>query len=196
LGYSNTASVSINIESLNYFWSTTGNIATGADSSFIGTVDTNRLVIRTNNIARMTFLSDGTIGIGTNDPKGNALAVNGTGIFTKLKVKPIANWPDYVFRKDFRLPGLPELERYIREHQHLPGIASEQEMKTGDGVDVGEQEAALLKKVEELTLYLIEQNKTLEAQKDALKAQNNLLQAQQKEIGALKAQMNKISHHQ
>jgi len=103
------------------------------------------------------------IAIGTSNPQGYKLAVNGKAIFTKLVVKPYANWPDYVFHKNFRLPGLPELERYIREHQHLPGIASEQEVQAG-GIDVGEHEAALLKKVEELTLYLIEQNKKLEAQ--------------------------------
>jgi hypothetical protein len=173
-GNSGSATINFTIESLNYFWSTTGNIATGGDTSFLGTVDTNRFVIRTNNIARMTFLSDGTVGIGTNDPKGNALAVNGTGIFTKVKVKPINSWPDYVFKKDFHLPGLPELERYVHEHLHLPGIASEQEVNAS-GVDIGEQQAALLKKVEELTLYLIEQNKKVEVlQKEvkALKAKN------------------------
>jgi len=178
-GNSGSATINFTIQSLNYFWSTTGNIATGGDTSFVGTVDTNRLAFRTHNIERMSILGDGTIGIGTKDTKGYALAVNGKAIFTKVVVKPYNAWPDYVFRKDFHLPSLPELERYVREHRHLPGIASEQEVKAG-GVDVGEQEAALLKKVEELTLYLIEQNKKLEAQQNALKAQ-------QKEIDALKA---------
>jgi hypothetical protein len=186
LGYSASTSVNFTVESLNYFWSTTGNIATGGDTSFIGTVDTNRLAFRTHNIERMSILGDGTIGIGTKDTKGYALAVNGTAIFTKVKVKPIGTWPDYVFRKDFHLPGLPELERYVREHQHLPGIASEEEVKAG-GIDVSEQEAALLKKVEELTLYLIEQNKKLETQQNTLEAQQKALKAQQKEIDALKA---------
>jgi len=178
-GNSGSATINFTIQSLNYFWSTTGNIATGGDTSFIGTVDTNRLAFRTHNIERMSILGDGTIGIGTKDTKGYALAVNGKAIFTKVVVKSYSAWPDYVFRKDFHLPGLPELERYVREHQHLPGIASEQEVNAG-GVDVSEQEAALLKKVEELTLYLIEQNKKLEAQQNALKVQ-------QKEIDALKA---------
>jgi len=178
-GNSGSATINFTIESLNYFWSTTGNIATGADSSFIGTVDTNRLAFRTNNIERLTILSDGTIGIGTKKTSGNALAVNGTGLFTKVKVLPINSWPDYVFQKDFRLPGLPELEHYVREHHHLPGIASEQEVNAS-GIDVGQQEAALLKKVEELTLYLIEQNKKIEML--------------QKEVNTLKAK-NKNSQH-
>jgi hypothetical protein len=112
------------------------------------------------------------IGIGTNNTQGYKLAVNGTAIFTKIKVKPVANWPDYVFKKAYTLPSLPELERYINEHRHLPGIASEKEVQA-TGIDVSEHEAALLKKVEELTLYLIEQNRRLDAQQkeiDALKA--------------------------
>jgi len=125
------------------------------------------------------------VAIGTNNPHGFKLAVNGTAVFTKVKVMPIASWPDYVFRNDFHLPGLPELERYIREHQHLPGIASEEEVKA-DGVDVCEHEAALLKKVEELTLYLIEQNKKLEAQQNKLEMQQHALKVQQKEIDTLK----------
>jgi hypothetical protein len=119
------------------------------------------------------------IAIGTSNPQGYKLAVNGTAIFTKVKVKPVGSWPDYVFHKDFRLPGLAELESYIREHSHLPGIASEQEVMAR-GIDVSEHEAALLRKVEELTLYLIEQNKRLAAQ--------------QKEIDALKALMSKKNH--
>ena len=174
LGYTASANVAFSVESLNYFWSTTGNIATGGDTSFVGTVDTNRLAFRTNNIERMSILGDGTIGIGTKDTKGYALAVNGKAIFTKVVVKPNGSWPDYVFRKGFHLPSLPELERYVREHKHLPGIASEQEVKAG-GVDVSQQEAALLKKVEELTLYLIEQNKKLEAQQKEINALKTLI---------------------
>jgi hypothetical protein len=116
------------------------------------------------------------IAIGTSNPQGYKLAVNGTAIFTKVIVKPAGSWPDYVFQKGFRLPTLPELEAYVRENQHLPGVASEKDVKAG-GIDVSEHEAALLKKVEELTLYLIEQNKKLEAQ--------------QKEINDLKALVGK-----
>jgi hypothetical protein len=120
------------------------------------------------------------IAIGTNNPQGYRLAVNGKAIFTKVVVKPSGSWPDYVFRKDFHLPSLPELEHYIREHQHLPGVASEKEVNTG-GIDVSEHEAALLRKVEELTLYLIEQGKRLDAQ--------------QKEIDALKARIGRNTKH-
>jgi Bacterial Ig domain len=172
VGTINTAQANIAIESLNYFWSTTGNIATSGDTFFVGTVDTNRLAFRTNNVERMTILKDGTIGIGTKTTYGYALAVNGTAIFTKAKVKTAGTWPDYVFKPDYILPDLKDLERYLKEHQHLPDIASEKTVQR-EGIDIAEQQAALLKKVEELTLYLIQQNKKIEAQQkelDKLKA--------------------------
>jgi Bacterial Ig domain len=156
-----TASANISVESLNYFWSTTGNIATGGDTSFVGTVDTNRLAFRTNNVERMTILKDGTVGIGTKVTDGYQLAVAGTAIFTQIKVKPVNSWPDYVFSKTYHLPTLDELERYIRAHHHLPGIISEQQEEK-QGIDVAGQQTALLKKLEENTLYLIDQNKQLE----------------------------------
>jgi Bacterial Ig domain len=178
VGTINTASVYVDVTSLNYFWSTTGNIATNGDSNFIGSVDTNRLSFRTNNIERMTILKDGTIGIGTKTTYGYALAVNGTGIFTKVKVKTAGTWPDYVFGKDYHLPDLHELEAYLARYHHLPDIASEAEVQR-DGIDVGDHQAALLKKVEELTLYLIDENKKLQVQADRI-------EQQQKEIDELK----------
>ena len=140
------------------------------------------------------------IGIGTNNTLGYKLAVNGAAIFTKVKVKTAGTWPDYVFKKGYKLPGLDELERYVLEHHHLPGIASEQEVQK-DGIDVGDEQAALLKKVEELTLYLIgenrslteqnkqmsEQSKQIAEQNRQLTEQNARLEAQQKEIDELKA---------
>jgi hypothetical protein len=75
-----------------------------------------------------------------------------------VKVKTAGTWPDYVFAKDYHLPDLQELEDYLAKYRHLPGIASEAEVQK-DGIDVGDNQAALLKKVEELTLYLIDENK-------------------------------------
>ncbi len=68
-GFGNTsvATVNVTVESLNYFWSTTGNIATGGDTSFVGTVDTNRLAFRTNNIERMSISKNGNVTIGGKD---------------------------------------------------------------------------------------------------------------------------------
>jgi len=124
--------------------------------------------------------SSDNIAIGTNNPQGYKLAVNGTAIFTKAKVKTAGTWPDYVFKKDYALPGLSEVERYIQKHQHLPGIASENDVQLY-GIDLGDHAGALLKKVEELTLYMIQQNKTIDNQKARLDA----LQKQVDELKAL-----------
>ena len=88
------------------------------------------------------------------------LAVNGDAIFRKVRVTQ-ENWPDYVFGPTYRLPSLQEVEAYIQRHKHLPGIASAATIEI-EGLDVGENQAALLKKIEELTLYIIEQNKKME----------------------------------
>lgn len=167
------------------FWSTSGNTATGGDTSFVGTTDTNRLSFRTSNIERMTIRGDGTIGIGTKDTKGYNLAVNGSGIFTSVWVKPYANWPDYVFRKGYSLPSLDSLSAYIRTYTHLPGIPSADSVQR-TGIDVGGTQAALLQKIEELTLYLIQENRRLEKQQCTIDEQNARLEAQQREIDSLK----------
>jgi hypothetical protein len=174
LGNTTVVTSNVSVESLSSFWSMTGNISANADSNFLGTVDTNRLAIRTNNVERVSILGDGTVGIGTKNTQGYKLAVNGNAIFTKVRIKAYSAWPDYVFKKDYQLPGLDSLDKYIRLHQHLPGIAPAAEVKTA-GMDVADGQAALLKKVEELTLYLIREHKEVEKltrEVERLKAQH------------------------
>ncbi len=105
------------------------------------------------------------IGIGTTNTQGYKLAVNGSAIFTKVKVKPLSAWPDYVFHKTYALPDLSAVDKYIALHKHLPGVLSADELKKSGGVDIGENQALLLQKIEELTLYIIRQNRELEALK-------------------------------
>jgi hypothetical protein len=118
-----------------------------------------------------TALGNGStnVGIGTTDTRGYKLAVAGSVIAESLKVKNYASWPDFVFAKDYHLPSIPEVEAFIKEHNHLPGIPSEAEVAK-DGIDVGEMNKKLLQKVEELTLYLIEQNKRMNAMEHEIKA--------------------------
>jgi hypothetical protein len=97
----------------------------------------------------------GNIAIGTTDAKGYKLAVNGPAIATSMTVKAFGNWPDYVFQPQYKLRSLAELKTYVDKHQHLPEIPSEQEV-IANGLDLGEMNKLLVKKVEELTLYLID----------------------------------------
>ncbi|MBN9381984.1 MAG: hypothetical protein J0H74_14550 [Chitinophagaceae bacterium] len=161
LGNTNSASINVSVESLSSFWSVTGNIDANADSNFLGTVDTNRLAFRTNNLERMSILGDGTVGIGTKNTQGYKLAVNGNAIFTKVRIRNYASWPDYVFKKDYKLTGLDSLERYIEVNQHLPGIIPADKARK-EGIDLADDQALLLKKIEELTLYLIQEHKRVE----------------------------------
>ncbi|TKC56598.1 hypothetical protein FBD94_23075 [Pedobacter hiemivivus] len=101
----------------------------------------------------------GDVGIGTTTPK-EKLSVNGKIRAREVKVEN-TNWPDYVFTQSYRLPPLQETEKHIKEKGHLPGIPSAAEVKA-NGIDLGEMNAKLLQKIEELTLHLIEQNKIIE----------------------------------
>jgi hypothetical protein len=130
--------------------------------------------------------STGNVGIGTVKTADAAykLFVE-LGIRTrKIKVDQ-ATWADYVFDNDYNLPTLAEVEKYIRKHKHLPDIPSAQEVEK-DGLNLGDNQALLLKKIEELTLYLIEQNKKLEEQ-----MKEN--QEQQKRINQLEQQLKILS---
>jgi hypothetical protein len=134
--------------------------------------------------AALRVSGTGNVGIGTTDygawTLNNStykLAVGGSMIATAVTVKLVANWPDYVFKKDYTLPSLTDVKTYIDQNQHLPEIPSAQQMEK-EGVNLGEMNKLLLKKVEELTLYLIEKDK-----QDTEK--NKLLQALQARVSEL-----------
>ena len=71
------------------------------------------------------------------------------------------HWPDYVFKKDYRLRPLSEVSDYIKLNSHLPDVPSEQEIQD-EGINLGEMDAVLLRKVEELTLYILQQQEEIE----------------------------------
>jgi hypothetical protein len=94
---------------------------------------------------------------------GNYALYVKTGILTeKLKVgiAGTGNWSDFVFEKNYKLPKLSEVEKFVKEQKHLPSIPSATEV-VKDGLDVSEISSKLLQKIEELTLYVIEQDKRL-----------------------------------
>lgn len=127
-------------------------------SSASGTVAGNNVVLQP---------SWGSVTIGTyTHATGYKLSVNGKIICTDAVVNlPLASWPDYVFKKDYKLMPLEELEASIIENSHLPNIPSASEIEKS-GVKLGEMNKNLLEKIEELTLYVIElnkQNKQLQA---------------------------------
>ncbi len=90
------------------------------------------------------------------------LYVNGSIIAEEIKVELQGNWPDYVFETSYPLMPLAEVEEFVQVHKHLPGVPSMSEIAQEGGFELGDMNRRLLEKVEELTLYLFEQQKQID----------------------------------
>ncbi|HVI44012.1 MAG TPA: hypothetical protein VM802_04065 [Chitinophaga sp.] len=119
----------------------------------------------------------GNVGIGTKKTNGYKLAVEGAIGARRVRVTQ-ESWADYVFDHTYQLPSLQEVEAYVKTEKHLPGIPSQTEISR-DGLDLGDMQKLQMQKIEELTLYVIELNKKLEAQQQ-------LVAIQAKELKKLK----------
>lgn len=130
------------------------------------------------------FVCIGRTSSAASDPAGDfKLYVEGGIRARKVKVDQLS-WPDYVFEKNYQLPSLTEVEKYITTHKHLKGIKSAEEV-TKEGVDLGDNQAALLQKIEELTLYIIAQDKKITEQ-------SIVAEEQQKQLGDFKARLDRL----
>ncbi len=142
-------------------------------------------------VGRNTKESDlfvyGNIGIGTSDTKGYELAIGGRAIAEEVTIKLQSSWPDYVFETSYNLPSLKEVEKHIQENGHLENIPSAKEVEK-EGVQLGEMNKKLLEKIEELTLYTIQQEKRIEK----LESKNSELTNQNKKIQELEEKLNEL----
>lgn len=132
-------------------------------TAFVGINDNSRdFFIEFAGKDRLNIKKDGKVGIGTTQPD-ELLTVNGNvhakGVLVDLNFPA----PDYVFASEYELRTLEEVENYIKEHRHLPAIPSAKEMEK-NGVELLNMNMILLEKVEELTLYTIEQEKRINEQ--------------------------------
>ncbi|HEY8935007.1 MAG TPA: hypothetical protein VIM65_07285 [Cyclobacteriaceae bacterium] len=114
----------------------------------------------------------GNVAIGVNDTNGYRFAVGGKMIAEEVNVKLQANWPDYVFEKNYDLPSLEKLNEFITKNKHLPEMPAACSIEE-NGINLGEMNVLLLKKVEELTLYVIELQRQNVVMNDLIKKMQN-----------------------
>ncbi len=153
-------------------------LAFGTRNGFSGTQQT-----------RMVIEENGYVGIGTSTPDAK-LAVNGN-IHTKEVKVDLVGWSDFVFNKNYNLPTLKDVEQHIKDRGHLKDIPSAKDVKK-NGIFLGEMDAKLLQKIEELTLYAIQQQKAIEAQNNEIQLQKEKTEKLEKENKFLKSLLERV----
>lgn len=118
---------------------------------------------RQSNVLSMIIKSDGKVGIGTESPGSFQLAVDGNIGSREVQVTATSPFPDYVFSNEYKLMPLKEVEHFIRVHNHLPKVPSASDVAEKGGFELGSLSMTLLEKIEELTLYIIEQEKRIKS---------------------------------
>lgn len=167
---------------------TNGFIQLGSTSSWNLLLDDNEILARNNGAGNDLFIQNdggnvlmcaseaGGVGIGltagSSLATGYIFSVDGKIIAEEMRIQNSANWPDYVFEKEYPLMPLDELKESIEVNKHLPNIPSASAMET-DGLLVGDMQKKMMEKIEELTLYVIkldEANRKLQEEVEKLKS--------------------------
>jgi hypothetical protein len=126
----------------------------------LGTPGAMPIAFYTNSANRMFITASGHVGIGTDNPNPfYLLSVNGRIRAKEVRIN--TDWADYVFENDYQLKPLSEVEAFIKQYKHLPGIQDAATLQK-EGVDISAMQTKMMEKIEELTLYLIEANKQIE----------------------------------
>ncbi|WP_052522113.1 hypothetical protein [Saccharicrinis fermentans] len=123
-------------------------------------------------------LKSGNLGLGTEETGPHRFAVEGSIGAREIQVEA-SGWSDFVFTNEYELMSLEETEQFILKNKHLPDIPKESEVLE-KGINLGEMDAKLLQKIEELTLYIIEQNKLNQIQQVKIKQLENKLNSLKK----------------
>ncbi|MBQ6725100.1 MAG: hypothetical protein IJQ89_00835 [Bacteroidales bacterium] len=154
---------------------TNGNIEMTTGTTSFNNISVGGMATTVNFHATGNFTLDGNLSVGANflcnsngDVTANSLTVgngfscNNNGYVKAKEIKvTLTDWPDYVFEEGYDRLSLPETEKYIKENGHLPDVPSAQEVEE-NGVSLGEINAKLLQKIEELTLHIIDLQKQID----------------------------------
>lgn len=140
---------------------------------FIQVDSTGCMTVRSKNGPSLAhLLLEGRVGINVPDvnrmPLGYSLLVFGGIMTDKVTIKSYSQWHDYVFDSKYHLMPLPELKDFVAKHHHLPDVPPADDV-IANGVEIGEMQGVLLKKIEELTLYTIQLQEQLEQVQKQLK---------------------------
>lgn len=108
-------------------------------------------------------------------PHANALLTVNGKIAARALYVTVTNWADVVFSEGYQIPKLEDVEAYYKTNKHLPEIPSESEV-IENGIDVAEMNRLLLKKVEELTIYMVEQQKQMKDQQKQIEDLKSLVE--------------------
>ena len=134
-----------------------------------------------------------TLIIVENENNQKVLQLDNDGLLRAREIKvDEAAWPDYVFKPNYELMPLNKVKEFIAQNGHLPNVPSAEEVEA-DGVNIGKTARITMEKVEELTLYLIEQQEELEKQKELLAQQQKLIEAQQRLLVKQQSELDKIN---
>jgi hypothetical protein len=139
---------------------------------------------------RVSILNSGNMGIGTIAPTERLHVVGNLKVTGSIFYSALEEVPDYVFEPSYKLMPIKELENYLATEKHLPNVPSAAEIKQKD-LSLGQFQMKLLEKIEELTLYVVNQEKAInkkDAEISTLKSQNSNLD---KRLSALEQLLNK-----
>lgn len=182
-----TSSVQTNTASSGVLDFYTGNTrlgSFGANSSTYGGFQFINFTSTGASIIPFSITPSGDVSIGTTDPRGYKLAVNGNAIATSITVQLHSAWPDYVFKSAYELPTLTEVKTYIDKNQHLSDMPSASEVEK-NGINLGEIVKVQTKKIEELTLYAIEKDEQITELRTQNVEQRRINQHLQEQINEL-----------
>ncbi len=194
LGHSAGYNGAMNIENNVFLGSKAGYNADGNANVFLGyqagysELGSNKLYIQNDSTSIPLIYGDfatNQVGIDTKSvPSGYSFAVAGKIAVEEVLIDVQTNWPDYVFTQNYDLPTIKEVEIFIANNGHLKDIPSAKEVQE-HGILQGEMDAKLLKKIEEITLYVIELNNTNMELKEANAVLNERIQRLEKTINSL-----------